>query len=71
VLLGQQKYVAAESLLLQGYDGLKQREARLPPRERRGLVEAGERVVRLYELTNQPEKARAWREKLQKEKSHK
>ena len=30
----------------------------------RQLAEMGERVVRFYEMTKQPEKARAWREKL-------
>jgi tetratricopeptide (TPR) repeat protein len=65
VLLGQQRYAEAEPLLLQGYEGMKQREAALPANERRRLTEAGERVVRFYEVTNQTEKARLWREKLQ------
>ncbi len=64
VLLGQQKYAEAEPLLLQGYEGMRQREVMLPIEERRLLVAAGERVVRFYEVTNQPEKARAWRERV-------
>ena len=32
------------------------------------IVNAGERVVRFYEATNQPEKAREWREKLKANK---
>jgi tetratricopeptide (TPR) repeat protein len=64
VLLGQQKYAAAEHLLLQGYEGMEQREAVIFAHERRLLFEASERVVRFYEATNQPEKARAWREKV-------
>jgi serine/threonine protein kinase/Tfp pilus assembly protein PilF len=72
-LLGQKKYAAAEPLLLQGYEGMKQREAQIPlsgdvrlvPLSGKvRLVEATERLIRLYEATNQPEKARTWREKL-------
>ncbi len=64
VLFGQNKYAEAEPLLLQGYEGMKQREATLGGDERRRLIETGERVVRFYEVTNQPEKAREWREKI-------
>jgi tetratricopeptide (TPR) repeat protein len=63
-LLGQKKYAEAEPLLLQGYQGMKQREAKIPARGKVRLVEAAERLVRLYEATNQSEKARTWREKL-------
>jgi serine/threonine-protein kinase len=64
-LLGQKKYADAEPLLLQGYGGMKQREKGVPEGERRRLLtDAVERVVRFYEVTGQPEKARAWREKL-------
>jgi WD40 repeat protein len=63
-LLGQKKYTEAEPLLLQGYEGMKQREAQFPQRGKRLLSETVERLVRLYEATNQPDKARTWREKL-------
>jgi hypothetical protein len=63
VLFSQQKYAEAEPLLVQGYEGMKQREAILRANEKCRLAEAGERVVRFYEATNQPEKARVWREK--------
>ena len=33
------------------------------------LTEAGERVIRYYEETNQPEKARQWRERVLQDKS--
>jgi tetratricopeptide (TPR) repeat protein len=64
-LLGQKKYVEAEPLLLQGYEGLKQHENQIAEgyKEIR-LGEAAERIVRLYEATNQPKKAAQWREKL-------
>jgi serine/threonine protein kinase/tetratricopeptide (TPR) repeat protein len=64
VLLGQKKYEEAESFLLQGYEGMKQYEATLRVPQRRFVAEAGSRVVRFYELTNQPEKARVWQEKV-------
>jgi hypothetical protein len=51
-------------LLLEGYEGMKQREAFLLAGEKLLLIEAGEWVVRFYEVTQQPEKARLWREKL-------
>jgi serine/threonine protein kinase len=63
-LLGQKKYADAEPLLLQGYEGMKQAEATLVVPWRYRLTEAGERVIRYYEATNQPEKARTWREKI-------
>jgi tetratricopeptide (TPR) repeat protein len=63
-LLGQKKYATAEPLLLQGYEGMKQREAQVPlSGGTYRLVEASKLLFRLYEATNQPEKARMWREK--------
>jgi tetratricopeptide (TPR) repeat protein len=64
VLVGQKRYTEAEPLLLQGYLGMKQHEAIAVDQEWRQLAEVGERIVRFYEVTNQPEKAREWREKL-------
>jgi hypothetical protein len=66
-LLGQKKYADAEPLLLQGYEGMKQAEATMVVPLRFRLTEAGERVVRYYEETNQPEKAREWRERLRQD----
>ncbi len=63
VRLGRKKYAEAEPLLLEGYRGLKKDEA-LHPAVRRRLAQVGGWIVRLYEATNQPEKARLWREKL-------
>jgi tetratricopeptide (TPR) repeat protein len=70
-LLGQKKYAEAEPLLVQGYEGMKRAEAVIIANWRYRLPEAGERVIRYYEETNQPEKAREWRERLRKEKSQK
>jgi serine/threonine protein kinase/tetratricopeptide (TPR) repeat protein len=64
-LSGQQKYAEAEPLLLSGYEGLKAREAKMPAADRvRLLTEAAERLMRLYDATNQPDKAKEWRAKL-------
>src|SRR5262249_2407189 len=64
-LLARQKYTEAEPLLLQGYDGMKQRQTRfLLTEDRHRLIEATERIVHLYEATNQPRKAKEWRAKL-------
>jgi hypothetical protein len=63
-LLGQKNYAEAEPLILQGYQGLKAREARIPGRSMRSLTEAAERVVKLYEAWGKPEKAAEWKRKL-------
>jgi serine/threonine protein kinase len=63
-LLAQKKYAEAEPLLLQGYEAMKQGEMTMAGQDRFRLIEAGERVIRLYEETNQPEKAREWRAKI-------
>jgi tetratricopeptide (TPR) repeat protein len=63
-LLGQKKYAEAEPLLVQGYEGMKAREAKIPLASKNYLAEAVERLVRLYEATGRPEKAQEWRAKL-------
>jgi tetratricopeptide (TPR) repeat protein len=60
-LLGQKKYAEAEPLLLAGYEGMKRREATIPPEGRPRLKEAVERLVRLYEETDQKDEATKWR----------
>ena len=67
VLCSQAKYADAEPLLLQGYEGMKEHEAFLIGPWRRRLAETGEWLVHYYEVTQQPEKARMWREKLSPE----
>jgi eukaryotic-like serine/threonine-protein kinase len=64
-LLGQKKYADAEPLLLTGYEGMKQREAKIPPPGKVRLTEALERLVHLYEATGQKDKAEEWRKKLE------
>jgi hypothetical protein len=64
-LLGQQKYAEAEPLLVQGYEGLKQREAKIPANGKVRLTEALERLVQLYDATGQKDKAHEWRKQLE------
>jgi serine/threonine protein kinase/WD40 repeat protein/Tfp pilus assembly protein PilF len=64
-LAGQQKYAEAEPLLVQGYEGMKQREAKILSEGKINLTEALERLVGLYEATGREEKAAAWRKKLE------
>jgi hypothetical protein len=63
-LLGQKKYAEAEPLILQGYQGLKSREAKIPGRSKKSLAEAAGRVVKLYEAWGKPDQAAAWKAKL-------
>jgi serine/threonine protein kinase/tetratricopeptide (TPR) repeat protein len=70
-LAGHKRYAEAKPLLLQGYEGMKQREALIAAQFRFRSAEAGERVVRYYEEINQPGKAREWRERLREDKSKK
>jgi tetratricopeptide (TPR) repeat protein len=61
-LLGQRKIDEAEAFLVQGYAGLKEREATKNPGFDHWVVQAAERLIRYYERTNQPEKAHQVRE---------
>jgi len=63
-LMGQKKYADAEPLLLSGYEGLKQREDKLPTAIRPRLQLAIRRLVRLYEETGSPDRAAEWKQKL-------
>jgi tetratricopeptide (TPR) repeat protein len=64
-LLGQQKYAEAEPLLLQGYEGLKQRETKMPANAKVRLTEALERLVQLYDAWQKKDKADEWRKQLE------
>jgi serine/threonine protein kinase len=64
-LLEQKKYIDAEPLLLSGYQGLKEREAKIPSPEKVHLKEALKRLVRLYETWDKPDKAAQWRKELE------
>jgi tetratricopeptide (TPR) repeat protein len=70
-LLGQKKYAEAEPLLLGGYEGMKQREGKIPPVRKVRLTEAIERLVQFYEVTGKKDKAAEWRARLPETKSAK
>ena len=63
-LLGQKKFAEAEPLIISGYEGMKAREAKIPPPGKPRLTDAAERVVKLYEAWGKKDKAAEWRDKL-------
>jgi hypothetical protein len=68
-LLGQKKFAEAEPLLLRGCEGLEQRQAKIPARDRAlRLKEALGRLVRLYEATGKMDETARWRKKLDEAK---
>jgi tetratricopeptide (TPR) repeat protein len=61
-LAGRKEYRDAEPLLLQGYEGMKQRAATIPPQYRTPrLTEAVERLVQLNEALGRKDEAAKWR----------
>jgi hypothetical protein len=60
----RQEYAEAEPLLIDGYEGLRAREAKIPAPHKKKLAEAAARIVPFYESWGHPEKAAQWREKL-------
>jgi eukaryotic-like serine/threonine-protein kinase len=67
-LLGQKKYTDAEPLLLSGYQGMHQRQARIPPHGKVRLTEALERLTQLYDAWGRKDQADRWRKELQANK---
>ena len=64
-LAGQKKFQEAEPLLLEGYSGMKEREAKIPPAAKTRLAESLERLVQLYDAWGKPDQAAEWRKKLE------
>jgi tetratricopeptide (TPR) repeat protein len=62
-LLGQKKYAAAEPLLLAGYEGMKQRQAKIYFPDQVYMAEGVERLVALYQAWGKKEEADRWRRK--------
>jgi tetratricopeptide (TPR) repeat protein len=65
-LLGQKKYSEGEPLLVQGYEGLKQRQATIPAPNKKCLTESLERLVQLYDAWGKPDEAKKWRAEREK-----
>jgi hypothetical protein len=63
-LAGQKKFQEAEPLLVEGYSGMKQREAKIPPAGKTRLPEAIRRLVDLYTAWEKPAEAEKWRARL-------
>jgi hypothetical protein len=64
-LLGQKKYADAEPLLLQGYEGMKQPESKVPGWVKQAhLIETLERLVQLYDAWAKPDDTARWRAEL-------
>jgi hypothetical protein len=63
-LLGQKKFSEAEPLLLAGYEGMKQRQDKIPAVSKVCVKETLQRLVQLYEATGEAVKAAEWKTKL-------
>ena len=63
-LLGQQQYADAEPLLLQGYEGMKERESRIFAADKLRLTEALDWIVQFYETTGDFDQADYWRDEM-------
>ena len=68
-LEGQKKRAEAEPLLVQGYEGMKQRAAKIPKEGKPRLAEAMERLVQLYGAWGKPDQATIWRRAIESEKA--
>jgi tetratricopeptide (TPR) repeat protein len=66
-LLSQNKYAEAEPMLRAGFEGMKQRETKVPRLVKPRLVESLELLVQLYEATNQPDEVAKWRKELEQQ----
>jgi len=64
-LMGQEKYDEAGPLLIAGYEGMKLREATIPPIRKSSLTDALERLVEFYQATGKPDEAAKWRKELE------
>jgi tetratricopeptide (TPR) repeat protein len=69
--LDQKKYSEAEPLLLAGYAGMKDRQAKIPIPERQRLTESMMRLQKLYTAWGKEHEAAEWRQKLEVAKKSK
>jgi serine/threonine protein kinase len=63
-LLEQKRPAEAEPLLLEGYHGMKSRQADIPEKSKVCLQRATTRLVRLYKTLHRPEEVETWRKLL-------
>jgi len=64
-LLGQKKTADAEPLLVEGCEGLFQRESQIPPAARARLAEAMQRLIEHYSAVGNHSDAARWRKELE------
>jgi eukaryotic-like serine/threonine-protein kinase len=60
-LLGQRKHAEAEPLLLSGFTGMRERQAKIPVNDKPRLSEAVDRLIELYTATNKPDEVKKWK----------
>jgi tetratricopeptide (TPR) repeat protein len=60
-LAGQKKFEEAEPLLVEAYQGMKQREDKIPANVKIRVTEAIKRLVDLYIAWDRPQEAEKWR----------
>jgi hypothetical protein len=70
-LAAQEKYADAEPHLLTGYQGMKERQAKIPPKNKERLTQALERLVTFYDGTGKKAEADKWRKELDQQKAAK
>ncbi len=51
-------------MVIEGYEAMKAREAKIPPNSKGRLRMAGARVIQLYAAWGKKEKAEEWRQRL-------
>ncbi len=61
----EQVFTEAETLLIAGYEGMKQREAKIPAYYKDRLTTSLERLIELCEAWGKPEQASPWQQKLE------
>ena len=62
-LVGKRQYDEAESLIVYGYEGMRERDAGIRDRTK-VLTESIQDLIQLFEATSRPEQAAEWRTKL-------
>src|SRR5262252_7774507 len=62
-LAGQKKYVEAEHLLVEGYQGMAERKDHIAVRDWYHLDRAGEWIIHLYQDWGKPKQAAEWQQK--------
>ena len=65
-LARQKKYTDAQRFLIEGYEGMKAREARIPVPHQNKLARAAEQIVPFYEDWGNEDQAYEWRAKLER-----